>query len=175
MNIDPKFNVQVELSPQLQQALSLLEGRKKRLSRHPLIRKALNDGARYLMNKGKERLKQGLDPTVQHTGNLMHAFTARVKRNREGALAGFTLAGGKQSGHHKGDTEVKGWHAWLVDRGTEQRTTREGYNRGRSGHGKNSHSSSLGYWTKTRENDGDAALSRVMDGVDVAFSQILGR
>ena len=161
-----KYNVQVTMSPELRQVLTMLQGQK--LSKHPLIKKALNDGARYLMDQGKSRLKAGLDPTVTHTGNLLRAFTARVKRSREGALAGFTLVGGR------GGKEARGYHAWLVDRGTSERETHQGYNRGRGGYGKHSHSSSLGFWTKTRESDGDEALLRVRDGIDRAFYAILG-
>jgi hypothetical protein len=34
-------------------------------------------------------------------------------------------------------------------------------------------STSLGFWTKTREQDGDEALFKVKEGIDRAFSIIL--
>ena len=73
----------------------------------------------------------------------------------------------------RGGREARGYHAWLVDRGTDERKTHQGYNRGRGGHGDRSMSTSLGFWTKTREQDGDEALYKVKEGIDRAFSIIL--
>lgn len=163
--MEEKLQVQLTMSPELQQIIAGL--RSGKLLKHPAIRKALNDGVRYLTREGKERLKAGEDHTVPHTGNLLRAFSVRVKKSREGALAGFVLVGGR------GGREARGYHAWLVDRGTEERKTHQGYNRGRSGHGARSMSTSLGFWTKTREQDGDEALYKVKEGIDRAFSIIL--
>jgi hypothetical protein len=167
MNSNVTLDVKLYASPEIEAALKILRG--TGIDTHPYIKRALRRGVTYLVRQGRSKLKRGMDKTVEHTGNLERAFSARVKRSQPGALAGFILTGTTADGR-----ELKGYHAALVDRGTTSRYTSSGAYRGRGGHGKNSHSSSLSFWTSTRDNDADEALRRVEEGLDTAIAKIMG-
>ena len=65
------------------------------------------------MNAGKENLSQR---TKIKTGNLASSFRLKLKREKLGVLVGFNSYGS---------------HAHLIDRGTVERTTNSGANRGK--------------------------------------------
>ena len=69
---------------------------------------ALRDGARYLLRKGRTRLRQRMKSgTKGVTGNLLRSFKYTIKKKNRGVLAGFK--GGKGGGNH----------SWLIDKGTK--------------------------------------------------------
>lgn len=145
-------------SPELREVL----GRMRKLDKDGNIKDAIRQGTSFLARKLRQRLKAGLskDPAdaKQQTGNLLHSIRGKVKRNKAGGLVGFSSSGN---------------HAHLVDRGTDRRETQAGYNRGRGGHGKNSHSHALGFYTITRNNDTDEALRKIEEGLNTAFYNIM--
>lgn len=145
-------------SPELREVL----GRMRKLDKDGNIKDAIRQGTSFLARKLRQRLKAGLskDPAdvKQQTGNLLHSIRGKVKRNKAGGLVGFSSSGN---------------HAHLVDRGTDRRETQAGYNRGRGGHGKNSHSHVLGFYTITRNNDTDEALRKIEEGLNTAFYNIM--
>lgn len=134
----------------------------RKLDKDGNIKDAIRQGTSFLARKLRQRLKAGLstDPAdvKQQTGNLLHSIRGKVKRNKAGGLVGFSSSGN---------------HAHLVDRGTDRRETQAGYNRGRGGHGKNSHSHVLGFYTITRNNDTDEALRKIEEGLNTAFYNIM--
>lgn len=153
-------------SPELREIL----GRMRKLDKDGNIKDAIRQGTSFLARKLRQRLKAGLstDPAdvKQQTGNLLHSIRGKVKRNKAGGLVGFSYTGRWKTGS-------SGNHAHLVDRGTDRRETQAGYNRGRGGHGKNSHSHVLGFYTITRNNDTDEALHKIEEGLNTAFYNIM--
>lgn len=154
-----KIDVQYIGSERLKIALDQLEkiGTRSPTATNKTIRQGLREGTRYLIRKGKARAKAGIKaneakyPNVKHTGNLLRSFTTILKRNNNGALAGFHQGS-------KGDKR-NGSHAHLVDEG----------HGGRRGPAKGSY-----FWTITRQQDGDDALLKVEEGIEKAVFRILG-
>lgn len=83
------------------------------------------------------------------TGNLLSSFKNRVKRNKPGALSGFSLP--------------EGSHVWLVDRGTVIRQTR--YHD--TGIMPASH-----FWEDAKNQGEGKALDRLLAGVERAIKRI---
>ena len=161
-----KLEAKVIPSQSFQKMLQTLAA--NHLETHPLIKKALRAGAQYLVKQGKARLKAGLSPGIDHTGDLSRSMGVVVKKSSPGTLAGFRRG---QTGNGK---IYGGQLSWLIDRGTAERQTAKGYNRGMSGHGQNGDAASLYFWKKTRDEDTGEALQLIEDGIRMAFNDIMG-
>lgn len=159
------FDAKVTPSGQLLKMMQDLQ--KDRLDHNPELKKALRVGARYLMNQGKRRLREGENHDIRHTGNLARSMVIHVKSSNLGALVGF------RNGEKNGRI-YEGYHSWLVDQGSGPRKTLKGYYRGKSGHGKNGPAGSLSFWTTTKNEDTGEALLMVEDGIQMAFDKIMG-
>lgn len=107
--------------------------------------------ARYLITKGRERLKTRLKKS--HSNNLMRSFTYRMRKKNAGVLVGFK--------------RPEGSAAHLVDKGTKDRITARGANRG-SITGNN-------FWSDTRTNDSDKAMEIMMNAIEASIDKILLR
>lgn len=118
------------------------------------VRAGLRDASRMLMKQGKQNLKSRLKSGPSGvTGNLLRAFRYRIKRRNVGSLIGFDYS--KQG---------KGYHAHLVDKGTAERTTKEGYKRG--------HITGNKFWTDVNTNDTDRAMNMVARAIQSAIAKI---
>ena len=117
------------------------------------VKAGLKDASRMLMEKGKSnlrlRMKSGPNGV---TGNLMRAFRYKLKRKNSGSLIGFNYGKGG------------GPHAHLVDRGTKDRTTRQGYNRG--------HIQGNRFWSDVSANEYDRAMNMVARAIQSAIAKI---
>ena len=121
----------------------------------------LKQGARYLIRKGRLRLRQRMKSGSKGvTGNLLRSFKFTIKKRNKGVLAGFK--GGKNGGNH----------SWLIDRGTQDRYTKKGYFRGRvhrkSGVGNK-------FWTDTKNTDTNNAMKIVMMKLQETVNNIRNR
>ena len=122
---------------------------------------ALRNGARYLLRKGRTRLRQRMKSgTKGVTGNLLRSFKYTIKKKNRGVLAGFK--GGKGGGNH----------SWLIDKGTKDRYTKKGYFRGRV-HRK----SGIGnkFWTDTRNSESNNAMRIVLVKLQETVNNIRNR
>lgn len=121
--------------------------------------KALHSGllaaARVFKSGGQIRLKRRMKRPNGVTGNLLKAFSVRVKKSKPGALAGFA-----HEGAH---------HSWMVDMGTENRYQKKKKNKF-IGAGP-----ALKFWTDTRELDPPKALDKLNKGVEKAVKRIQER
>lgn len=122
---------------------------------------ALRDGARYLLRKGRTRLRQRMKSgTKGVTGNLLRSFKYTIKKKNRGVLAGFK--GGKGGGNH----------SWLIDKGTKDRYTRKGYFRGRV-HRKTGIGNK--FWTDTRKSESNNAMRIVLVKLQETVNNIRNR
>ena len=122
---------------------------------------ALRDGARYLLRKGRTRLRQRMKSgTKGVTGNLLRSFKYTIKKKNRGVLAGFK--GGKGGGNH----------SWLIDKGTKDRYTRKGYFRGRV-HRKTGIGNK--FWTDTRKSESNNAMRIVLVKLQETVNTIRNR
>lgn len=119
------------------------------------IKQGLRDSGKVFETGGKSRLKSRLKSGSKGvTGNLLKSFKTRVKRNKLGALIGFTK---------------KGSHAHLIDKGTNNRYWKT---KKRKYVGKNTPNL---FWTDTKELDYPKAMNKVYDGIEKAINKISSR
>lgn len=119
--------------------------------------KAIKSGLRAAVQTfragGRVRLRQRLKKSGRITNHLMNSFTAKVKRNRLGALSGFDRPGGN--------------HSHLVDQGTSKRYTKSGAYRGIM--------PANYFWADTAKLDEGKAMRKLYDGVKRAVDRINAR
>lgn len=114
------------------------------------IQAGLRAGANLFIKEGKKRLQERLKGTSK-TGNLMKAFVAKLKRQKLGALAGFSQLGA---------------HSHLVDAGTKQR------HNGQRNTGK---MPANHFWKDAVKSSENEAVQQVYKGIDRAINRILTR
>ena len=122
----------------LEAMLSGLDG----LERDRAIRSSLARGGQALVRGGRQKLRARMANPYGHTGNLLQAFTVRVKRSKPGVLAGFGRGGS---------------HAHLVDMGTTLRPHPVTGTSGRMPANR--------FWTDTRSQDMPRAMLEVEKGL----------
>jgi hypothetical protein len=86
------------------------------------------------------------------TGNLLKSFRNKLKSNKLGAIAGFN-----ELGHH----------AHLVDRGTQERHTSKGYNRGKIEGNE--------FWDDAINNNESAAMDKLFNGISNGITKLILR
>lgn len=107
--------------------------------------------AKYLITRGKSALEASL---LSHSDHLIKSFTYKLKKGKfSGVLVGFKRPDGNA--------------AHLVDKGTVDRKTRAGANRG--------HIKGSGFWTNTRERYAPEAMDMIMNSVEQAIRKINNR
>ena len=122
---------------------------------------SLKQGARYLIRKGRLRLRQRMKSGSKGvTGNLLKSFKYTVKKKNRGVLAGFK--GGKGGGNH----------SWLIDKGTKDRYTEKGYFRGRV-HRKTGIGNK--FWSDTRKSETNGAMRIVLTKLQETVNNIKSR
>ena len=121
------------------------------LEKDRAIKQALRRAGGVFIAGGKSRLRERTKKGK--TGNLLSSFKINVKRRKLGALVGFS--------------SPKGNHSWLVDRGTVQRYTRSGKNRGIM--------PANYFWDDTRKQDGGKAIDVLKIGIEQAVARIKSR
>lgn len=122
---------------------------------------ALRQGARYLIRKGRLRLRQRMKSGSKGvTGNLLRSFKFTIKKKNKGVLAGFK--GGSGGGNH----------SWLIDKGTKDRYTKKGYFRGRV-HRKTGIGNK--FWTDTRNSETNGAMRIVLVKLQETINNIKNR
>ena len=121
------------------------------IEKHQVIKGGLRSALNVFLSAGRSNLKARLKGN-RKTGNLNKAFKTKVKRNTLGALSGFGALG---------------MHSHLVDRGTGNRTTKNGANRGKmpANH----------FWTDAINTNQNAAISKVYEGIERGVTRILMR
>lgn len=116
------------------------------------IKRGLLDAGKVFQAGGKTRLRQRLSNGKGRTGHLLNSFQIRVKKNKAGVLTGFN-GGGR--------------HSHLVDRGTKQRFTKSGENRGKMPANR--------FWSDTESMDYPKAIDKLFLGLEKAIEKINNR
>lgn len=115
------------------------------------ITDAERKAAKMLMERGRNKLIATL---IGNSDHLVDSFTYRMRKGKfTGVLVGFKRPGGNV--------------AHLVDRGTKDRKTKNGAYRGKIRGSK--------FWTETKEQYADKAVSDMMEAVDRAIRKINSR
>ena len=122
------------------------------VDRDRAIRSSLARGGQALKRGGRQKLRARMANPYGHTGNLLRAFTVRVKRRKPGVLVGFS---GGQGG---------GSHAHLVDMGT---TLRPHPVTGTSGR-----MPANWFWTDTRSQDMTRAQREIAQGLQLFVQRV---
>ena len=125
------------------------------IDQNKAIKAGLRKGAMVFIRLGRSTLRSRNN---KHTGNLMKSFRVRVKKRSLGSLAGFAM------NYTRLAEEGYGSHSWLVDRGTVQRKTKAGLNRGIM--------PASYFWTDTKEQGGNEAIRAIEQGIHEAVIQM---
>lgn len=125
------------------------------IDQNKAIKAGLRKGAMVFIRLGRSTLRSRNN---KHTGNLMKSFRVRVKRRKLGSLAGFSMNYSRMS------EDGYGSHSWLVDRGTVQRWTKKGQNRGIM--------PASYFWTDTKEQGSSEAIRAIEQGIHEAVIQM---
>lgn len=125
------------------------------IDQNKAIKAGLRKGAMVFIRLGRSTLRSRNN---KHTGNLMKSFRVRVKRRKLGSLAGFSMNYSRMS------EDGYGSHSWLVDRGTVQRWTKKGQNRGIM--------PASYFWTDTKEQGSSEAIRAIEQGIHDAVKQM---
>jgi hypothetical protein len=132
------------------------------IDQNKIIKAGLRAGVNMLKNAGKRRLRERMHNPAGVTGNLLSAFSVRVKKNKLGALAGFQMITENSSGE-----KIRVGHAYIVDSGTGERRRKNG--------GSSGVMPALKYWTDTKNQDTDRALEIVEESVVKAVTKMGGQ
>ena len=119
------------------------------VTQHKTVDAALKIGARYLMNKGRLKLRQRMKSRKGVSGNLLRSFSYRIKKRKFGALVGF---------------KEKGRHAHLVSQGTRKRYTRKGQYRG--------FVTGNRFWEDTRQKETPRAMVLILNQIKASIMNI---
>jgi len=122
------------------------------VTQHKTVDAALKIGARYLMNKGRLKLRQRMKSRKGASGNLLKSFSYRIKKRKFGALVGF-----KQTGKH----------AHLVSQGTRKRYTRKSQYRG--------FVVGNAFWEDTRQKETPRAMVLILNQIKASINNIKNR
>lgn len=121
------------------------------------IKKSLRDAGKYLVKKGRVRLKSRLKTKrSKRTGLLLKSFSHRVKKKNIGVIVGFR----KDNKHAS--------LSWLIDRGTDSRYTDEKF----------AHRGSVRptyFWDETRKHDTPEAQKQVINCIRNTVKKINNR
>lgn len=148
--------------------LHLVEGLED-LEKDRAVKSGIRAGLNIIRRKGKSNLKNRMIGTGK--GNLIDAFTTKIKRNKLGGLSGF-----RRSNKYV-KFEKSGNHAHLVDQGTKERSyTNKNGRMHRTGKilGKSSRFQ-LKFWTDAIRSEESRAIDKVYEGVQRAVNRINNR
>lgn len=121
------------------------------IEKDKVIKAGLRTATNVFLRAGRSNLRARLK-NKKGTGNLNKSFRSKLKRNSLGALGGFNQLG---------------MHSHLLDRGTANRTTRSGANRGRM--------TANNFWTDAINNNQSTAVSKVYEGIERGINRIILR
>ncbi len=116
------------------------------------IQQGLKDAANIFIQAGKSNLKERMKSKKGDSGNLLKAFKSKLKRSNLGALAGFN-----ELGHH----------GHLIDSGTEERYTKEGYYRGKV--------TGNNFWHDAVDSNQNEAMDKLYDGIEKAITKLMNK
>ena len=139
--VDPKDYIKI------MNALSSMS----KMEREAIIQKAIQEGLDIVVKQGKANL--AASGTKVRTGNLKGSFKKITKKTQLKGYAGFS--------------RPKGSAAHLIDRGTKERQTKKGANRGKV--------TGNYFWTRAVESTKDRAMQELMDSVRKTLDNIIKR
>jgi hypothetical protein len=116
------------------------------------IKSGLRAASNVFINAGRANLKARMKDKKGVSGNLGKSFVSKLKRSSLGALAGFNGNGN---------------HSYLIDMGTENRTTKSGANRGKV--------TANNFWTDAIRSNETNAIAKVYEGIERGVTRILNR
>ena len=131
----------------LQKMEALLDGYSK-VDQNAIIQNALRQGMQVIVTEGQSNLATR---NKKKTGNLARSFKMATNKKKAYSLGGFKR--GKDGGAH----------AHLIDRGTDERWTKNGAYRGSISKGNPNHGSM--FWTNAVETKGQEGLNTLMNAI----------
>lgn len=120
------------------------------IDKNKVIKQGLRDATALYIRAGRSNLKSRMKNPKGVTGNLIGSFKNKVKRLKLGALAGF---------------DGFGAHAHLVNDGTVERFTKQGYARGKM--------TANHFWTDAISANENSAIEKVYDGISRAIQNLI--
>lgn len=151
MATNKDLDIEIELL-NLETAKDAIQELGDSVTQHKVVDAALKIGARYLMNKGRLKLRQRMKSRKGVSGNLLKSFSYRIKKRKFGALIGF-----KETGKH----------AHLVSQGTRKRFTRKGQYRG--------FVVGNAFWEDTRQKETPKAIVLILNQIKASITNIKNR
>jgi len=129
------------------------------VKRSPEIKAAFKEASKYLISKGRSRLKS----RMKNSASISRSMTYQLFRNKKGSLVGFKIPASAALPEDK-------WlcmRAAVFNTGTKIRRTKKGYNRGVIKGNK--------FWTDTNEADTPAAMNIITNAIQASISKIMSR
>lgn len=127
----------------------------QKIDQNKAIKAGLGKGANVFLRLGRQNLRARND---EHTGNLLKSMRVRVAKKGLASYAGFSMV------YNRMVTDGYGSHSWLVDRGTVQRFTKDGRNRGIM--------PASYFWTDARREGGAMAIREIERGIIDAVNKL---
>ena len=121
------------------------------------VTKGLRKASRILSVAGRRAL---LVSNKKKTGNLYRSISYIIKRKSSGSIAGFKRASEKNQ-------NAKGNHAHLIDKGTRQRFTKDGQNRGKV--------TGSGFWTRTVGANEQKVYTTLYEAIEESVLRLIKR
>ncbi|WP_321425016.1 hypothetical protein [uncultured Bacteroides sp.] len=142
------INITVKNIEKVLQKINLLSD----IDKDKTVKEGLKSAISLFINSGKTNLRSRLKNGKGSTGNLLKSFRNKVKKNKLGALGGFSQLGN---------------HAHLIDQGTQERYTNSGKFTGKV--------TGNHFWEDSINSNSDLAMNKVYDGIDRAITKIINR
>ena len=138
-----------------------LEGLPK-IGRERAIDSGLRAGGKLLKEGGKRRLKAAMKRPQGVSGNMLRAFSVKLKKRKSGVLVGFVVPKGAK------DPKREAIKFNSADGGTVLRETGKGKKTGAMPPLKR-------FWTRTKTEDTPAALRLVAEGIKKASAELYAK
>ena len=138
-----------------------LEGLPK-IGRERAIDSGLRAGGKLLKEGGKRRLKAAMKRPQGVSGNMLRAFSVKLKKRKSGVLVGFVVPKGAK------DPKREAIKFNSADGGTVLRETGKGKKTGAM-------PSLKRFWTRTKNEDTPAALRLVAEGIKKASAELYAK
>ena len=138
------------------QKMNALLSEYDKVDQSAIIQHALKQGMQVIVDEGKSNLATR---NKKKTENLSRSFRLTANKKKAYSLGGFKR--GKEGG---------GYHAHLIDRGTDERWTRKGAYRGSVSKGRPNTGSR--FWTDAVITKGQEGLGTLMNAIYQAIDEI---
>nr|DAM32947.1 MAG TPA: hypothetical protein [Caudoviricetes sp.]DAM70775.1 MAG TPA: hypothetical protein [Caudoviricetes sp.] len=133
-----------------------------KIGKERAIESGLKAGGKLLKEGGKRRLRAAMKRPQGVSGNMLKAFSVKLKKRKSGVLVGFVVPKKAK------DPKREGIKVRTADEGSKPRVTSKGKKTGAM-------PSLKRFWTRTKNEDTPAALRLVAEGIKKASAELYAK